>query len=264
MSPTPAAPQGMLYYAVYLPHATGAQGLPIYLPGGVAAGATPLPQGVAIPLQTPMAPPVDPAKAAADQARAHNQQLILYAVIAAVVLIHLPWLVYLFAVHGCWGSFLELCTGASESPDAIFDEPMLFAQVSFFILRIQSVVMSDWSQFSNVLQLSTGLGSFMLTKLVAANGLVAQGMRPRIILSATCLAAFVLLFWAEIHLTDARPYPQLADETILSYVDQMMPPDFPAFSDIKASLTQYLQFLRLADALILGAALAMSSSPRKP
>jgi hypothetical protein len=78
------------------------------------------------------------------------------------------------------------------------------------------------------------------------------------------VAAFGLLFWAEMHLTSDTLWPALGDETMLGYIDQMLPADFAAFSDVRASLMQYLQFLRLADAVLLGAALAMSAAaPRK-
>lgn len=258
--PTPeiSAPAGLLYYAVYLPHPGAPPGShvgpPIYLPA---------PQGAAAPPAFAYAPPpAVPAATAA--AQAHNQRLLVGIIIAVVALVHLPWLLYLFAVHGCWGDFIEMCGSASDGEtDAFFETPLLFARVSYFVLRVQSVAMADWAQFSNVLQLSTGLGSFMLTKIVAANGLVAQGPRARILLAATCATAFIVLFWAEMHLTGDTLYPELADETILSYIDQMMPPEFPTYSDIRATLMQYLQFLRLADALILGAALAMSSAPKK-
>ena len=58
-------------------------------------------------------------------------------------------------------------------------------------------------------------------------------------------------------------YPVLGDETVLSYIDSELPEDFVGASQAKAGLMKYLQFLRLADALIFGAALAMPKFPRQ-
>ena len=191
--------------------------------------------------------------------QAQNQQLLITGIIAAVLLIHLPWLLYLYGVHGCFGSFLEVCRAVDPTLDldTIDETPFLFARVAFFMLRVQTVLSVDFAKFSEVLQLSTGLGSFALTKIVAANGMVATGNLRRFALAGTCAVAFVVLFWAELHLTGATPYAVLGDETVLSYIDLELPADFLVVTEAKAGLMQYLQILRLADALIFGAALAM-------
>lgn len=262
----PGAPPGLLYYAVYLPdpRAPGAaSGLPVLLPAGDPRGfaQSPAPAGF-VSASPPAAAPTEAAPSPARLAQDANQKLLVQAIIVVVFLVHLPWLLYLVAVHGCWGTFIEACSAPTDA-DAFSDTPMMFAQVSYFILRIQSVLLTDLAQYSNMLQLGTGLGSFVLTKIVASNGLVAQRRSTRLSLAGTCLVAFTVLFWAELHLTGTEPYAALADETVLAYIDQMLPEDFQSFSGVKANLLQYLQFLRLADALILGAALAMPSATKK-
>lgn len=263
--PDPVAAQGMaqplLYYAVWLP-APGGQmaGPPIYIPaaGGMA--------GHPMPAMGPMpgAPPAGGGMPVVPGAAAHNQRLLVTAIIILVFLVHLPWLVYLIGVHGCWGSFLENCFAPPEEVDVFADaaQPMLFAQVTFLMLRVQSVLAGDWSQFSQAMQISTGVGSFVLTKIVAANGLIAEGRLRVWLLAGTCALAFAVLFWAELHLAGTATYPELGDETVLAYIDQNLPPEFMAFDTARTSLTEYLQFLRLADALILGAALAMPTTRR--
>lgn len=267
----PAVPQtpGLLYYAVYLPTPSGAPGgMPLFLPaGGIGA---PLPAGTppgvyAPPTYPPSPPPSAPSAAAA---QAHNQKLLVTGIIAAVFVVHLPWLVYLFAVHACWGTFLESCySAASVSAEDLADPfaeavgaPMLFARVVFLMLRVQAVLAGDWGQFSQAMQVSTGAGSFILTRIVAANGLVAEGRLRIWLLAASCAFAFGLLFWAELHLLGDQVYPELGAQTVLAYIDQNLPVDFLAYSNVEASLKGYLQFLRLADALILGAALAMPTT----
>jgi hypothetical protein len=271
----------LLYYAVWLPAPNGQHaGPPIYLPAAGAGGGAGL--GAGLPVATvPPAPPAPlsagsgpaPANApspvmasAADAARAHNQKLLVTGLIALVFLVHLPWLVYLVGVHGCWGSFLENCFAPPEEVDIFADaaQPMLFARVTFLMLRVQSVLAGDWAEFSQAMQISTGVGSFVLTKIVASNGLIAEGRLRVWLLAATCGLAFAVLFWAELHLGGTVTYPELGDETILAYIDQNLPPEFMAFDTARTSLTEYLQFLRLADALILGAALAMPTTQRTP
>lgn len=204
-----------------------------------------------------------------DPSVAHNQRLLILGIVSLVFLVHLPWLLYLFAVQGCWGSFIDLCgaapveEGVLDSFDSMSDTPFFFARIAFFMLRVQSVLSSDWAQFSQVLQVSTGLGSFLLTKIIAANGKIAQGNVSRLMLAGTCAAAFIVLFWAEIHLTGSSTYPELGDQTVLGYIDQELPEDFVSAIAAKTGLMQYLQILRLADALILGAALAMPKSSGK-
>lgn len=196
-----------------------------------------------------------------DPSIAHNQRLLTLGIVAVVFVVHLPWLLYLVAVHGCWGGFVETC-GAPATDDlaGLSDSPFLFASLAFVMLRVQSVLSADWAQFSQVLQVSTGLGSFMLTKIIAANGKIAQGNRARFLLAGSAAAAFVVLFWAEMHLTGTTTYPVLGDLTVLAYIDQELPEDFVSAGAARAGLMQYLQILRLADALILGAALAMPKS----
>ena len=197
--------------------------------------------------------------------QAQNQQLLITGIIVAVLLIHLPWLLYLYGVHGCWGTFVEMCRATDPAAlelETTSETPLLFASVAFFMLRVQTVLSVDFAKFSEVLQLSTGLGSFALTKIVAANGKIATGNLRRFLLAGTCAVAFAVLFWAELHLTGSTTYAALGDETVLSYIDLELPPDFLAATEAKAGLMQYLQILRLADALIFGAALAMPRVPK--
>ena len=279
-----AAPPGLLYYAVYLPTPSGLPGgPPLYLPApmagasvaaGVPSSATAYPALPATP--PPPAPPISgapplgaPPLGMQSEAARHNQKLLVNGIIAGVFLVHLPWLVYLFAVHACWGTFLEACYSlpAEDLSDPFAEAagaPMLFARVIYLMLRVQAVLAGDWGQFSQAMQVSTGAGSFLLTKIVAANGLVAEGRLRVWSLAASCAVAFGLLFWAELHLLGAQVYPELGAQTVLAYVDQNLPVDFLAYSSVEASLKGYLQFLRLADALILGAALAMPTTRKQP
>ncbi len=194
---------------------------------------------------------------APDPSIAHNQRLLTLGIVAAVFVVHLPWVLYLIAVHGCGGSFLETCRAGGSDDAALADSPFLFASVAFFMLRVQAVLASDWSQFSQILQISTGLGSFLLTKIIAANGTLTQGNRSRFWLAGSAAVAFGILFWAEMHLTGSATYPALGGVTVLDYIDQELPEDFLSAQVAQSGLMQYLQILRLADALILGAALAM-------
>lgn len=268
----PSGQSGLLYYAVYLPTPSGVPGgLPLFLPAAGATGPAPaMPVGAYAPAAphppaAPHAPAPPPSQAAA---QAHNQKLLVTGIIAAVFVVHLPWLVYLFAVHACWGTFLESCYAVSAvSAEDLADPfaeasgaPMLFARVIFLMLRVQAVLAGDWGQFSQAMQVSTGAGSFVLTRIVAANGLVAEGRLRVWLLAASCAFAFGLLFWAELHLLGDQVYPELGAQTVLAYIDQNLPVDFLAYSNVEASLKGYLQFLRLADALILGAALAMPTT----
>ena len=212
----------------------------------------------ALPQQV-MAPGKSPVELAAVQ---HNQSLLDFGIIAALSLIHLPGLAYLGAMHGCWRDFIDLCFINAAGRDSLDETPFLFARIAFFILRVQSTLAVDFQQFSQVMQIGTGLGSFALTKIVAANGTVVQGQFQRYGLAATCALAFVVLFWAELTLSGSANYPVLGDETVLTYIDSELPADFVGASDAKAGLMKYLQFLRFVDALIFGAALGMPKSPR--
>lgn len=270
---------GLLYYAVYLPTPSGLPGgPPLYLPAplqaAVPAGlpgpaiangpqtAAPVMAGASATAAPPPPPPTQ------SEAVRHNQKLWINGIIAGVFLVHLPWLVYLFAVHACWGTFLEACYSlpAEEMSDPFAEvagAPMLFARVTYLMLRVQAVLAGDWGQFSQAMQVSTGAGSFILTKIVAANGLVAEGRLRIWSLAACCAVAFGLLFWAELHLLGSQTYPELGALTVLDYIDQNLPVNFLAYSSVEASLKGYLQFLRLADALILGAALAMPTTRKQ-
>lgn len=271
---------GLVYYAVWLPTpGGGVQGPPIYLPaglgaGGVTAGADAVPgmgHGAFLPPR-----PDTPATASppAGTEQAHNQRLLVWAIILGVMAVHLPWIAYLVAVHGCWGTFLDACFQApvgeallAEEADPFAEtvgDPYLFARIVFLLLRVQAVLSSDWAEYSQAMQLSTGLGSFVLTRIVAANGLVTRGREKAIYLAALCMVLFVILFWAELHLTSDSVHPLLGDDTVLDYISQTLPPDFASYGSVRDGLLQLLQFLRLADALILGACLALPSTQRKP
>lgn len=264
--PIAAAPP-LLYYAVWLPSPDGGQaGPPIYVP---AAGQAP--PGAAF-LAAPR--PVEAPANQATSAQSHNQRLLLITIILGVMVVHLPWIAYLVAVHGCWGTFLDACW-QTPLTDTLLDEtvdpfaetigdPYLFARIVFLMLRVQAVLSSDWAEYSQAAQLSTGLGSFVLTRLVASNGLVAQGRDKAIYLAALCFALFLIMFWAELHLTSETVYPLLGDDTVLDYISQTLPPDFASYGSVRDGLMQLLQFLRLADALILGACLALPTTQRKP
>lgn len=248
----PPPPPGFAPYPVWL--------VPAWPQNGAGPGA------MVWPMPPPQAPvPPLPAVPVVDPSAAHNQRLLILGIVGMVMLVHLPWLLYLFAVHGCWGGFVDLCAAApaEDAFDSLTDTPFMFAGVAFFILRVQSVLSDDWAQFSQVMQVSTGLGSFFLTKIIAANGKIAHGNRSRFALAGTCGLAFVVLFWAEIHLTSTITYPALGGQTVLGYIDQELPEDFVNAGAAKSGLMQYLQILRLADALILGAALAMPRSTGK-
>lgn len=236
------------------------------VPAQSGAEATAAGMTLAWPGQVMAKPGPTPQEIQAQNAAAHNQRLLILAIVAAVFVVHLPWLLYILTVHGCWGSFLDLCfasadpIAAEETLDSLTEDPFLFAQVAFFMLRIQSVLTTDWAQFSQALQLSTGVGSFMLTKIIAANGKIAQGSTSRLLLAGSCAASFGILFWAEIHLTGSTVFADLGGQTVLGYIDQELPTDFLSAGVARSGLLKYLQFLRLADALILGAALAMPKS----
>jgi hypothetical protein len=143
-------------------------------------------------------------------------------------------------------------------------DPYVFARIVFLLLRVQAMLSSDWAEYSQAMQLSTGLGSFVLTRIVAANGLVTQGRSKAIYLAALCFTLFIVLFWAELHLTSDTVHPLLGDDTVLDYISQTLPPDFASYGSVRDGLMQLLQFLRLADALILGACLALPATERKP
>jgi len=262
---------GLLYYAVWLPApGGGVQGPPIYLPAGGGPGMPPPPPG-------PVAPSVavgagGPLPVSEEQVP--NQRLLVWAIILGVMAVHLPWIAYLVAVHGCWGTFLDACWQApvsealmAEEDDPFAEsvgEPYLFARIVFLLLRVQAVLSSDWAEYSQAMQLSTGLGSFVLTRIVASNGLVTQGREKAIYLAALCVVLFVILFWVELHLTSETVHPLLGDDTVLDYISQTLPPDFASYGSVRDGLLQLLQFLRLADALILGACLALPTTQRKP
>lgn len=270
----------LLYYAVWLPGPAGhPSGPPLYLP----AGGMPVPQGGVPP--APVAgfagqlagASVGGSGAAGgpmpNEAQAHNQRLLVWAIILGVMAVHLPWIAYLVAVHGCWGTFIDACWQATAAEGMLEGEvdpfaetlgdPFLFARIVFLMLRVQAVLSADWGEYSQAMQLSTGLGSFVLTRIVAANGLVMQGRGKAIYLAAICLTLFVILFWAELHLTSDQGHPLLGDDTVLDYISQTLPPDFASYGSVRDGLMQLLQFLRLADALILGACLALPTSQRK-
>ena len=283
--PPPAAPPlaagvepggptaGLLYYAVWLPTpGGGVSGPPIYLPAGGGAGMMPPPPVPPLP-GAPL--PVGGAGAAPlSEAQAHNQRLLVWAIILCVLAVHLPWIAYLVAVHGCWGTFIDACWQApvgeallAEEADPFAEsvgEPYLFARIVFLLLRVQAVLSADWAEYSQAMQLSTGLGSFVLTRIVASNGLIMQGREKAIYLAALCLVLFLVLFWVELHLTSDSVHPLLGDDTVLDYISQTLPPDFASYGSVRDGLLQLLQFLRLADALILGACLALPTTQRKP
>jgi hypothetical protein len=249
-------------------------GPPIYLP---AAGTAPgMGTGVFSP---PAAAPLGPTPSAeasapptAPGAAAHNQRLLVLAIVAGVMVVHLPWIAYLVAVHGCWGTFIEACWQSPVGELALdgdpfaetLGDPYLFARIVFLMLRVQAVISADWAEYSQAMQLSTGLGSFVLTRIVASNGLLTQGREKAIYLAALCFLLFLLLFWAELHLTSDSVHPLLGDDTVLDYISQTLPPDFASYGSVRDGLMQLLQFLRLADALILGACLALPATQRKP
>jgi hypothetical protein len=273
-----AAPGQLLYYAVWLPAPNGMpSGPPLYLPAG---GAVP---GAAAPPLPPM--PHFPAMAGApgagglaagvpSAAAQHNQRILVWMIILGVIVVHVPWIAYLVAVHGCWGTFLDACwqtqvTDAQllEQVDPFADtvgDPYLFARIVFLLLRVQTVLSADWAEYSQAMQLSTGLGSFVLTRIVASNGMVTEGRAKAIYLAAFCFTLFIVLFWAELHLTSDTVHPLLGDDTVLDYISQTLPPDFASYGSVRDGLMQLLQFLRLADALILGACLALPTTERKP
>lgn len=260
-------PQGapLLYYAVWLPSPQGAQvGPPIYLPAALGAGGPPL----------PLAPAGMPALPASPANQRHNQRLLIWAIILGVMVVHLPWIAYLISIHGCWGTFIDACWQTPLTEALLTDEvdpfaetvgdPYVFARIVFLLLRVQAMLSSDWAEYSQAMQLSTGLGSFVLTRIVAANGLVTQGRSKAIYLAALCFTLFIVLFWAELHLTSDTVHPLLGDDTVLDYISQTLPPDFASYGSVRDGLMQLLQFLRLADALILGACLALPATERKP
>ena len=265
--------QPLVYYAVWLPGPAGAPtGAPIYLPAG--GGALPPVAGGPPPVMAPAsAQAPGGAGSAASQAQAHNQRLLVWAIILGVMAVHLPWIAYLVAVHGCWGTFIDACWQAPVTEGLLEGEidpfaetvgdPYLFARIVFLMLRVQAVLSADWGEYSQAMQLSTGLGSFVLTRIVASNGLVFQARGKAVYLAALCLTLFFILFWAELHLTSDEGHPLLGDDTVLDYISQTLPPDFASYGSVRDGLMQLLQFLRLADALILGACLALPTTQRK-
>ena len=262
----------LLYYAVWLPGPSGAPaGAPIYLPAAGPNGA--VPAGAAAPAMAfgGGSPPIGGAGAA--EAQAQNQRLLVWTIILCVMAVHLPWIGYLVAVHGCWGTFIDACwqpqiadAGLEGEIDPFAEtvgDPYLFARIVILMLRVQAVLSADWAEYSQAMQLSTGLGSFVLTRIVASNGLLMQGRGKAIYLAALCLTLFLILFWAELHLTSDQGYPLLGDDTVLDYISQTLPPDFASYGSVRDGLMQLLQFLRLADALILGACLALPTTTQR-
>ena len=270
--PQPPAAPPLLYYAVWLPTPDGRpSNAPIYLPApGTTGDQGP---GFAAP-PPPFGPPPANAVPAGSNAASHSQRLLVFAIIGGVIAVHLPWIAYLLAVHGCWGTFIDACWQSPMTDALVFEEadpfaetvgdPYLFARIVFLMLRVQAVLSADWAEYSQAMQLSTGLGSFVLTRIVASNGLITQGREKAIYLVALCFTLFLLLFWAELHLTSDTVHPLLGDDTVLDYISQTLPPDFASYGSVRDGLMQLLQFLRLADALILGACLALPSTQRKP
>jgi hypothetical protein len=266
----------LLYYAVWLPAPDGTpSGPPVYIPAAGAPGGAPPPlPPYPYPYPYPPAAAAPAAPPPASPAQTHNQRLLLIAILLGVLAVHLPWIGYLVAVHGCWGTFLDACWQASSAdiaPDAAADPfaetvgaPYIFARIVFLMLRVQAMLSSDWAEYSQAMQLSTGLGSFVLTRIVASNGLVTQARDKAIYLAALCFTLFLVMFWAELHLTSETPHALLGDDTVLDYISQTLPPDFAGYGSVRDGLMQLLQFLRLADALILGACLALPSATRKP
>ncbi len=219
------------------------------------------PRRWASPMSCRQAPPKSPAEVAAAVA---NQRLVLLGIMAVISLVHLPWLDCLMAIHGCWGSFLDLCLTTPAVADDMADgtvDPFAFARVAFFILRVRAVLSVDFQQFSQVMQIGTGLGSFALTKIVAANGTVVQGRLQRFGLAVTCAIAVVLLLWVWVTVFTSVSYAVLDDETVPKYIGSELLGNFVGAPQAQAGLLIYLHFLRLADAWILGAALAMPKSP---
>ncbi len=272
--PIPAGPAHppapLLYYAVWLPAPDGTpSGPPVYIPAAGAPGGMPPP-----PPPYPYPYPYPPAPAggaalppAATAAQTHNQRLLLIAILLGVLAVHLPWIGYLVAVHGCWGTFLDACwqagtTDAAAEAETVGD-PYVFARIVFLMLRVQAMLSSDWAEYSQAMQVSTGLGSFVLTRIVASNGLVTQARDKAIYLAGLCFTLFLVMFWAELHLTSATEHALLGQDTVLDYISQTLPADFAGYGSVRDGLMQLLQFLRLADALILGACLALPSTPRK-
>jgi hypothetical protein len=197
--------------------------------------------------------------AAERAAQERAQRLLVLGLIAAVFVVHLPWVGYLVAVFGCGGSFLDLCFEGGVGEGGA----MLFARLAYAMLRVQAILTVDVARFSELMQVSTGVGAFVLAKIAAANGrIVAAGPR-RYALAGACAAGFVLLFVAELHLTGSATYPVLGDMSVLDYIDFETPLDIPP-EDVGPGLLRTLQGLRLADAIILGAALALLKSPKGP
>lgn len=267
-SPTPPQGAPLLYYAVWLPQPQGGHaGPPIYLPATAAGAAGPA-------WAPPAGPAAMPALPAPPANLPHNRRLVVWAIILGVMVVHLPWIAYLVAVHGCWGTFIDACWQAPLTEAALIEEtdpfaetvgePYLFARIVFLLLRVQAMLSSDWAGYSQAMQISTGLGSFVLTRIVASNGMLIDGRGKAIYLAALCFTLFIVLFWAELHLTSDTVHPLLGDDTVLDYISQTLPPDFASYGSVRDGLMQLLQFLRLADALILGACLALPTTERKP
>lgn len=251
------------------PAAPAVQAMPADPPAAAAAGAPPpaappgLPHGLQVgdiadylaKLGVIQAQPSAAERAAQERA----QRLLVLGLIVAVMLVHLPWLAYLVAVFGCGGTFLDLCLDGGIEDGGT----MLFARLAYAMLRVQAILTVDIARFSELMQLSTGVGAFLLAKIAAANGrIVAEGPR-RYALAGACALGFLLCFVAELHLTGSATYPVLGGVTVLDYIDFETPLDIPP-EDVGPGLLRTLQVLRLADAMIFGAALALLKSPKGP
>ncbi|ESW61927.1 MAG: hypothetical protein Q27BPR15_03910 [Rhodobacter sp. CACIA14H1] len=184
--------------------------------------------------------------------------LLKRAIICVLFLLHIPAVLIAVSIAGCQAE-LSFCLvpdadngpdGATTTAGAILYNT---GRVVYFTLEI---VAKDYTEFSATLGFGGGIFAGFVGFLVSQNTTLVRTSNARMFLIVALLAGFCVSIAAQYLLTSDTPISGLGFSALGYLKDRFGAADI-SVEMISASLTGFLQFLRLCDALLIGASLGL-------
>lgn len=189
--------------------------------------------------------------------------LLKRALLCVLLVLHVPAVLFTVTIAGCQGE-LSFCivSDAFENHDAATTTAgtILYhtGRVVYFALEI---LVEDYTEFSATLGFGGGVFACVVGFLVSQNATLVRTNTARLVLIFFLLFGFCVSLAAQYLLTSDTQISGLGFSA-LGYLKDRFAADDISVEMIAASLTGFLKFLRLCDALLFGASLGLLKKDR--
>lgn len=185
--------------------------------------------------------------------------MIKLLLLLALLVMHVPAVTIAGSILSC-RSGMAACAftddGTTIGPQAATTAGTVLFHTSRAVYFGLSIIEKDYTAFSSALGVTSGFFVLLTGFLISQNITLVRSRGARYALVVLLTAGFVVSLTAEYLLTSGENLDGLGF-TALGYIKDRFGSTEITLEMIRASLTGYLQFLRLCDALILGASLGI-------